>query len=78
MPETGSFSERLKRLREIVDRLENGAELEESVALYKEACACAAECRKKLEEARVVLETEGGNTEDAEAFLSRSASGSAV
>ena len=56
---TMTFTQAMERLKEIVGILEqNTTELEEGVALYREACACAAVCRTRLDEARNVLEDE--------------------
>nr|WP_155935521.1 exodeoxyribonuclease VII small subunit [Pseudodesulfovibrio alkaliphilus] len=48
-----SFEERLARLKDVVDRLEQGdLPLEQGVALYKEGLALAQACGKQLETAR--------------------------
>ena len=54
MTETGGFEAGLKRLHEIVERLESGElPLEEGVALYKEGLAVARDCRRRLEQAKL-------------------------
>lgn len=48
-----NFEGRLDRLRQIVERLEQGElPLEEGVALYKEGVQLAQSCRQDLERAR--------------------------
>ncbi|MGE4504465.1 MAG: exodeoxyribonuclease VII small subunit [Desulfovibrionaceae bacterium] len=57
-----SFEDRLERLSDIVDDLENGElPLEEGVARFKEGLALARACSKELEAARneVKLVSEG-------------------
>jgi len=65
-----TFSSQLERLKAIVAQLDQGdLDLEKSVKLYKEACACVRFCRQKLSDARNVLESEEGSLRDAEEFL---------
>lgn len=55
--EERSFEDSMKRLEEIVDRLENPElSLEEGMSLYKEGALCSRFCREKLEKARHELE----------------------
>lgn len=55
--EERSFEDSMKRLEEIVARLENPElSLEEGMALYKEGMQCSRICRDKLESARHELE----------------------
>ena len=66
-----NFAAGLERLREIVALLENSeVGLEDGVRLYREACACVKFCRKRLDEARILLEDESGALQEAENFLS--------
>lgn len=51
-----TFEERMARLQEIVDALENGQpSLEEGMALYQEGMECSLQCRRQLEQARQQL-----------------------
>lgn len=57
-----TYEEMLKRLEEIVERLEaGGVSLDESIELFKEGSELAAECKKTLENAklRVKIISEG-------------------
>lgn len=48
-----TFEERMARLQEIVETLENGQpSLEEGMALYQEGMECSLQCRRQLEQAR--------------------------
>lgn len=52
-----SFEDSLKKLEEIVARMERGdLPLEESVQLFEEGTRLSAECRKQLEEAEGKME----------------------
>lgn len=52
-----NFEDSMKRLEEIVARLENPElGLEEGMALYKEGVQCSRFCREKLEKAQHELE----------------------
>lgn len=42
----------VKKLEEIAKKLEQGTNLDESLALYEEGCKLAKDCLKKLEEAK--------------------------
>lgn len=42
----------VKKLEEIAKKLEQGANLDESLKLYEEGCKLAKNCLKKLEEAK--------------------------
>ena len=65
-----TFSSQLERLKAVVAQLDQeDLDLEKSVKLYKEACACVRFCRQKLSDARNVLESEEGSLRDAEEFL---------
>ncbi|WP_296987065.1 exodeoxyribonuclease VII small subunit [Desulfovibrio piger] len=51
-----TFEERMARLQEIVETLENGQpSLEEGMALYREGMECSLQCRRQLEQARQQL-----------------------
>lgn len=51
--DTETFETRLERLRGIVDALERGdLPLEQSLALYREGLALAADCGRQLESAK--------------------------
>ena len=51
-----TFEERMARLQEIVEALENGQpSLEEGMALYQEGMECSLQCRRQLEQARQQL-----------------------
>lgn len=53
-----TFEESLEKLNEIVSNLESGKlSLEESLEKFKEGVALSAECKKRLEEAKLVVET---------------------
>lgn len=53
-----TFEEALEKLNKIVSELESGnLTLEESLAKFKEGVTLSGECKKKLEEARLVVET---------------------
>lgn len=53
-----TFEESLEKLNEIVSNLESGKlPLEESLEKFKEGVALSAECKKRLEEAKLVVET---------------------
>jgi exodeoxyribonuclease VII small subunit len=55
--EPGRFEDALKRLEEIVSRLERGElTLEESLALYEEGIKLSRFCHSKLEEAEAKIE----------------------
>ena len=48
-----TFEERLRRLQDVVERLESAElPLEESVALYKEGLVLSRACREQLDKAR--------------------------
>ena len=60
------FEDALRRLEEIVERLESGdAPLEQSFALFEEGMRLAADCQKCLEQMRgrveVLVRTAGGH-----------------
>ena len=49
-----TFEERMARLQEIVEALENGQpSLEEGMALYQEGMECSLQCRRQLEQLTV-------------------------
>ncbi len=53
-----TFEEALNKLNEIVSELESGnLTLEESLEKFKEGVTLSGECKKKLEEAKIVVET---------------------
>lgn len=60
-----TFEETLDKLNVIVSELESGnLSLEESLDKFKEGIALSGECKKKLEEARLVVETVDENFTD--------------
>ncbi len=71
-PEGPKFEDALKRLEEIVSRLEKGElALEESLALYEEGIKLSRLCHAKLEEAEsrielLVKDAQGGLVADAQ------------
>lgn len=53
-----TYEESLKRLEEIVAKLESGeVSLEESIELFREGSALAADCKKTLEDAKLRVKT---------------------
>lgn len=53
-----TFEESLEKLNAIVSNLESGKlSLEESLEKFKEGVSLSAECKKRLEEAKLVVET---------------------
>lgn len=53
-----TFEDTLDRLNKIVSELESGnLTLEESLEKFKEGITLSGECKKKLEEAKLVVET---------------------
>jgi exodeoxyribonuclease VII small subunit len=70
------FEEKLKRLEEIVQQLENPKkELGELIGLFKEGAALTKDCRKELsdmdkEVKKVIYEVEGFNGEDNDSKIS--------
>ncbi len=66
-----SFEQALKRLEEVVQRLESGeTSLEESLRLFEEGMALKKLCTEKLERARAAIkklvESQGGTIEEQE------------
>lgn len=62
-----TFEETLEKLNKIVSELESGnLPLEESLEKFKEGIALSGECKKKLEEAKLVVETVDEKYIDAE------------
>lgn len=60
-----TFEETLDKLNVIVSELESGnLSLEESLDKFKEGIALSGECKKKLEEARLAVETVDENFTD--------------
>lgn len=58
-----TFEQRMTRLQQIVETLENGnVTLEESIALYKEGMECSSACKLQLDEARNILTQVQGDT----------------
>ena len=52
MEKNKTFEENMRRLEEIVDKLEKGdAQLSESLALFEEGTGLVASCRKELDKA---------------------------
>lgn len=53
-----TFEETLDKLNKIVSELESGnLTLEESLDKFKEGIALSGDCKKKLEEAKLIVET---------------------
>jgi exodeoxyribonuclease VII small subunit len=64
--EAGTFEESLKRLENIVDRLERGdVPLEESLRLYEEGLALSKACGERLAQAEVTLKRLSKNAKGA-------------
>lgn len=62
-----TFEETLDKLNRIVSELESGnLTLEESLEKFKEGVTLSGECKKKLEEARLVVETVDKNLNNTE------------
>jgi exodeoxyribonuclease VII small subunit len=58
MSESENFEQSMKRLDEIVQRLESGKlSLEESIALYEDGVKLSEKCRKSLTEAQLAVKT---------------------
>ncbi len=67
MKENLSFEKNMEMLGKIVAQLEKGdVPLEKSVELYAEGVRLSAECKKQLQEARIKIIENGGNTESEE------------
>lgn len=67
MKENLSFEKNMEMLGKIVAQLEKGdVPLEKSVELYAEGVRFSAECKKQLQEARIKIIENGGNTESEE------------
>ncbi len=71
-----TFAQQIERVRQIVEALEGNSgasvDLEEGARLYKEASACLAFCRSRLDAVRNEIErADTGEVEEDEAFLSR-------
>ena len=69
-----SFEQRIERLEEIVEKLEQGdAPLEESLTLFEEGVELARSCQGQLEKARerveVLLKAAEDGTVDTEPFI---------
>lgn len=59
-----TFEKRLERIREITALLEGGdLPLEQGVKLFQEGVRLSRECGTELEQARVIVETAGQQTE---------------
>ncbi len=58
-----TFEDTLGKLNKIVSELESGnLTLEESLEKFKEGVTLSGECKKKLEEAKLVVETINNST----------------
>lgn len=58
-----SFEENMKKLGEIVAELEKGEiPLEKAVELYSEGVKLSAACRKQLDEAKIKITEDNGDT----------------
>lgn len=59
------FEDKIKRLEEIVLKLEQGnCDLDEAIELYSEGTKISAECKEKLEQARQKIENINDYTEE--------------
>ena len=59
------FEDKIKRLEEIVQKLELGnCDLDEAIELYSEGTKISAECKEKLEQARLKIENINDYTEN--------------
>lgn len=58
------FEQSVKRIDEIISAMENpDIPLEESVKLYREGIKLAADCRKELDSAELLVTVDDGETE---------------
>lgn len=61
------FEESIKRLDEIIEKLENNeTSLEEAIEIYREGAAILGNCRKQLEQAELLVTVADENNDGAE------------
>ena len=61
------FEESIKRLDEIIEKLENNeTSLEEAIEIYREGAALLGNCRKQLEQAELLVTVADGENDDTE------------
>ena len=61
------FEESIKRLDEIIEKLENNeTSLEESIEIYREGAALLGNCRKQLEQAELLVTVAEDDNDDIE------------
>lgn len=61
------FEESIKRLDEIIEKLENNeTSLEEAIEIYREGAALLGSCRKQLEQAELLVTVADDNNYGAE------------
>lgn len=59
------FEESIKRLDEIVEKLENNeTSLEEAINIYREGAALLGDCRKQLEQAELLVTVADGENDE--------------
>ena len=61
------FEESIKRLDEIIEKLENNeTSLEEAIEIYREGAALLGNCRKQLEQAELLVTVAEDDNDDIE------------
>ena len=61
------FEESIKRLDEIIEKLENNeTSLEEAIEIYREGAALLGNCRKQLEQAELLVTVADDDNNDTE------------
>ena len=61
------FEESIKRLDEIIEKLENNeTSLEEAIEIYREGASLLGSCRKQLEQAELLVTVADEDNNDAE------------
>ena len=61
------FEESIKRLDEIIEKLENNeTSLEEAIEIYRKGAALLGNCRKQLEQAELLVTVADGENDDTE------------
>lgn len=61
------FEESIKRLDEIIEKLENNeTSLEEAIEIYREGTALLGSCRKQLEQAELLVTVADEDNDDTE------------
>lgn len=65
MSEAANFEQSMKRLEEIVQKLESGKlSLEESISLYNEGTQITRSCKAELESAQLTVKTINGKEDE--------------